>query len=478
MKRLLLIVLPLLLIVGCSKPVEDSTLINIDGLRYHPDTKELYSGKVFKNHMGGEKKFEGCSYKDGKKDGLWTEWYENGQKEWERTYINGRIEGLYSIWYNNGQKECSGNIKDQRYNGIWTFWDKDGVKYEGKMIREGDEDGTFFERYGVSERLRIATHENYINGKREGLFTEWWSNGQKEIQTNYENDEKEGLLTEWRSNGKKKKEGNYINGKREGLFTEWWSNGHKEIQTNYENDEKEGLLTEWYKSGKKKRETNYKDGKSDGLSTEWNWYKYGQKSGERTYKDGNEDGLHTRWYENGQKSHVSDYNDYNNPLETEYYENGDPKWKGTLKYLPDIYGFYSHVYYDGKCTYWDQDGVKYVGGGKRKFKEQNGTFFDYDGEVFKHSTIKNKKRDGVWTTWWYKGGKKKSKMIYDNDELIFYQKWYENGQKRSETNYKDGELDGLRTKWYDNGQKKFEGTFKDGELVNVIGKWNEDGSPR
>ena len=71
MKKILLIML--LLIVGCAKPINDETLIHKGGLKYHPDTKELYSGKVFKNRMGGKKEFEG-SYKDGKREGLWTWW--------------------------------------------------------------------------------------------------------------------------------------------------------------------------------------------------------------------------------------------------------------------------------------------------------------------------------------------------------------------------------------------------------------------
>ena len=49
MKRLLLIILPLLLIIGCSKPISEETLIEEDGLKYHPDTKELYTGGVFMN---------------------------------------------------------------------------------------------------------------------------------------------------------------------------------------------------------------------------------------------------------------------------------------------------------------------------------------------------------------------------------------------------------------------------------------------
>jgi hypothetical protein len=55
MKRLLLIVLPLLLIVGCSKePINyETTLIE--------------------------------------RDGLYTNWYENGQKRFEGTYEDGEL---------------------------------------------------------------------------------------------------------------------------------------------------------------------------------------------------------------------------------------------------------------------------------------------------------------------------------------------------------------------------------------------------
>ena len=85
MKQTLLIITALMLVVGCSKPIDDETLIEEGGLKYHPETKELYSGDVFKNYLGGKTEYEG-SYKDGKLDGLWTNWYENGQKSSEGTF--------------------------------------------------------------------------------------------------------------------------------------------------------------------------------------------------------------------------------------------------------------------------------------------------------------------------------------------------------------------------------------------------------
>ena len=145
MKRLLLIVLPLLLIVGCSKIISEETLIDKDGLKYHSDTKELFSGKVYSNHMGGNKWVE-HTYKDGKEDGLFTEWYENGQMSYEGIYKDGELDGLHIEWDDNGQKLAIRTYKDGnlRFSTWWceneqmkskgTY--KDGEKISGKGWNE------------------------------------------------------------------------------------------------------------------------------------------------------------------------------------------------------------------------------------------------------------------------------------------------------------------------------------------------------
>ena len=40
--------------------------------------------------------------KDGKKDGLFTSWYENGQKRSEANFKDGELDGLATGWYENG----------------------------------------------------------------------------------------------------------------------------------------------------------------------------------------------------------------------------------------------------------------------------------------------------------------------------------------------------------------------------------------
>ena len=148
MKRLLLIVLPLLLIFGCSKTISEETLIDKDGLKYHPDTNEMYSGKVFKNRMGGKKEFEG-SYKDGKKDGLWTDYHENGQKKSEGNHKDGKLDGLWTNWYENEQKSSEitykngkqyiiRTYKDGKREGLWTWWYANGQKFYEDIYKDGE----------------------------------------------------------------------------------------------------------------------------------------------------------------------------------------------------------------------------------------------------------------------------------------------------------------------------------------------------
>ena len=75
-------------------------------------------------------------------NGVLTSYYENGQKEIEKTYKDGKLEGLWTQWYENGQKMGVGTFKDGKPDGLWTEWYQNGKKktnitWKGwKMISE------------------------------------------------------------------------------------------------------------------------------------------------------------------------------------------------------------------------------------------------------------------------------------------------------------------------------------------------------
>lgn len=79
MKRLIHVALLLILISGCGKSVDESTLLERNGLKYLPNSNDPYSGQVFSFYENKQKKMEG-TYKDGIKIGKFTFWLENGQR--------------------------------------------------------------------------------------------------------------------------------------------------------------------------------------------------------------------------------------------------------------------------------------------------------------------------------------------------------------------------------------------------------------
>ena len=84
------------------------------------------------------------TFKDGKKDGKWIQWYDNGQKMYEG-YYNGldkwgdpQLDGLYTGWYDNGQKRSYGTYNVGKKDGEWTYWYKNGQKMEEEIYKDGE----------------------------------------------------------------------------------------------------------------------------------------------------------------------------------------------------------------------------------------------------------------------------------------------------------------------------------------------------
>ena len=113
MKKILLIILPLLLIVGCSKePINfEEMLVEKEGVYYTKDTNKPYTGDVFSLYEDGQKKSEGA-LKDGYYNGKWTSWFSDGQKYTEGTFKDDYYDGKWTSWYEKGQKYSVGIYND------------------------------------------------------------------------------------------------------------------------------------------------------------------------------------------------------------------------------------------------------------------------------------------------------------------------------------------------------------------------------
>jgi antitoxin component YwqK of YwqJK toxin-antitoxin module len=370
MKTKILFITSLLLIVGCSKPVEDSTLINKVGLMYLPDSDSPYTGEVFTN-------------------------YDTGEKEYQGTYENGLL-----VTYSYLNKD--GSVKEP-VNGE-TLIDRGGLLYEvnGQKLYTGD----VFELYKDGSRKSTGSLKG---GRYNGLRTDWYRNGQKMSEGTFKDGKEDGLKTRWFSDGKKHYERNYKDGLENGLETNWYGNGQKFYEVTFKDGKEDGLVTEWYENGEKKSEGTYKNGEFDGLST--SWYKNGQKMSEGTYKNGEFDGLSTSWYGNGQK------------MSEGTYKNGefDGLWTNWDK---------DGSKYEGKdgSNYWEFNLV--LEGKVKRKDDKDGTFLywydDMKTKIKFHKTYKNGKLDGLVTNW-YENGQKETEGTYKDGKLISRKDWNEDG---------------------------------------------------
>ena len=183
------------------------------------DAKKVYCGKV---DYSVRKNFAGIHLHA--KDGLWSHYHYNGTKSHEVTWFFGVLDGLYTSWYDNGQKKEEGKYKTSfndgvlnKKDGLWKSWSKNGKNiYEGVFQNGIEWDGTFHSNggeYCCWDSSGTVQKKTLKDGKLITWTKTTWKNQQKEQEQNVNKDElPHGLWTFWYENGQKEFEGTYKNG--------------------------------------------------------------------------------------------------------------------------------------------------------------------------------------------------------------------------------------------------------------------------
>ena len=151
------------------------------------------------------------SYFEDEKHGEWKTFYVDESIYSIINYTLGKQDGLYTSWYENGQKNVEGTYKDGKEDGLFTYRSPDG-KESSELI--------------------------YKDGKQDGLLIDWYENGQKKLERPFKDGKQDGLFTYWYKNGLKERQGKFKDGKRDGLWTNWHNDGVKKEEEIFKNDEK------------------------------------------------------------------------------------------------------------------------------------------------------------------------------------------------------------------------------------------------
>ncbi len=110
------------------------------------DSETMKDGKFESFYPDKTIKAEGV-VSNGKREGVWTSYHPNGNKQSENEYVKGVLHGKTYTTYPNGQIMYIGYYYDGKYDGQWVYYKPDGElnkeifyeKGEIKQITEGED---------------------------------------------------------------------------------------------------------------------------------------------------------------------------------------------------------------------------------------------------------------------------------------------------------------------------------------------------
>ena len=142
MKKALLL-FAALLVAGCGeKSLSDSAIkkaleeaVELDFLQvrgdlyYQPYKWKPYSGWVKETYDDSEQAEELFEVQNGKQEGRYIKWDEDGHKSSEGTYKDGEPDGRQTWWHENGQKMGERTYKDGKELSA-KYWNRKGEEVE------------------------------------------------------------------------------------------------------------------------------------------------------------------------------------------------------------------------------------------------------------------------------------------------------------------------------------------------------------
>ena len=126
---------PLLLFIGLAwgqKEYNINHIVEQDSVYKKKFSDKIVNGNVYQ--MSDDIKVPLGKMKNGKKDGLWTGWDDNGQKKSEGTFKDGKWDGLWTLWYDNGQKMYDGTFKNGELLSYIAYLENGTIGWDTEKI--------------------------------------------------------------------------------------------------------------------------------------------------------------------------------------------------------------------------------------------------------------------------------------------------------------------------------------------------------
>ena len=242
-------------------------------LRRRSTRKDTFDvGPVEVWHKNGQKSAEFTNNELGNTEGEFKTWYPNGQLHTTGTMVNGRPVGVHETYFENGQLEMR-----TVYPNTWKgnehpieprerFYPNGQIRSIEPYDENGIKNGTETEWFEDGQK---EYEVEYVNNEPKSSI-HWFQNGDVESKKQWDEDgHKTGVWEKYRWDWDKKKSvpqerTTYRNGAKNGIYEEYYPNGQMKMQTNFKDGNAEGLTETWNEDGKPFLRSVQKDRKEIG----------------------------------------------------------------------------------------------------------------------------------------------------------------------------------------------------------------------
>lgn len=308
----------------------------------------------------------------GRKQGAWIEFYDNGKKKTVAIYRNGKLHGLYKEYNPNGKE-----IVSRRYReGEMVVANTD--LEEKVVIKEVQTDDGVIRSGGYKKGKPVGIHQTFTETGDTLEAIVYNQQGKLMAKGRLDPDgKKQGKWQFFYETGELKSEGQYLRNMKHGTWTYFYKTGEKEQLGKFVKGYPEGTWKWFYKTGELLREEQMLRGRLDGMMVEYD------KEGEIITKGKYiEDLKEEKWY-----YHVGDHTEEGNYLNGE--KNG--MWKhyyldGTLKFE----GNYVQGYPNGRHRhYFPNKKIEVEGKYRMGKKIRDWKYYNSDGILIMTITYKD-----------------------------------------------------------------------------------------
>ena len=396
-------------------------------------------------HYPNGQLIEKISYKEGRKNGKFTGYYESGQTKYIRTYKDDKLEGKYADYTESGQILLKQSYANDLLDGASKEWYLNG---------------------------EVKVKSSYTAGKLNGGFMSYDSLGRKETKGEYDMGLKTGDWLTWYPSGKKKERLSYFSGKANGMYSLWDEEGRIIKEGEYSNDLKHGVWITFDPDLKRQESYEYYDMGVAKLKYFFKYYDNGNLMEEPSFTEYFRDGEWKQLFDNERLQYLTTYS-----MGKKYglYE----EW--TIKKELVQRGYYEYDLMSALWTYAKNDSViKYeVYDADSIIDGFVYEYYDNDQSKADAVFLENGKRDQKWYTY-FEEGKDSTISVYDGGKKTgaWYVHFDSTFEISTETNYENNLKHGDYKEWYIDENPMVEGYYEYGKKHLLWAFWDEKGYQR